>query len=184
MLDVRFFSEMEMRREGVLKKMNDEISDQHEKIREAPRQCHRLRKNLENRRGQHESRAQRQKIFQVLARPFAVQDKKPAQDVGRRGGQPEQQSQHHARGGTGMGNCAMVIFGPGIRAESASQMFLVAFPAHLLPVAGGSSLALGIASYLKQSCVTCNPLNPPSANACALGCVPHKSNPYPATMAE
>ena len=103
MLDVRFFSEMEMRRERVLKKMNDEISDQHEEIREASRQGHRLGENLENGRGQHEARAERQKIFQVLARPFAVQDKKSAENVGRRGRQPEQQRQEHARSGDGDG---------------------------------------------------------------------------------
>ena len=75
MLHVRFFSEMKMRRERMFKKMNDEISDQHQEIRGASGQGHRLGKNFEDGRGQHETRAQRQKIFQVLARPFAVQDK-------------------------------------------------------------------------------------------------------------
>ena len=103
MLDVRFFPEMEMRRERVLKKMNDEISDQHEKIREASRQGHRLGKNFQNGRGQHEARAEREKIFQILPRPFAVQDKKSAENVGRRGRQPEQQRQQHARSGDGDG---------------------------------------------------------------------------------
>src|SRR5580704_2076667 len=70
MLDVRFLSEMEMRRKRVLKKMNDEISDQHQEIREVSRQGHRFGKNLQNRRGQHEARAEREKIFQVLARPL------------------------------------------------------------------------------------------------------------------
>ena len=83
MLDVRFFAEMEMRRQGVLEKMNDEISDEHEKIGAVARQGHRFGKNFENRRGQHEARAQRQKIFQVLPRPFAVQDKQAAKNIGR-----------------------------------------------------------------------------------------------------
>src|SRR5579864_1709910 len=78
MLDVRFFSEMKMRRERVLKKMNDKISDQHEKIREVSRQGHRLGQNFEYGRGQHKARAERQKIFQILPRPFAVQDEEPA----------------------------------------------------------------------------------------------------------
>ena len=74
MLDVGFFPEMEMRRQGVFKKMNDEIADQHQKIGEASRQGHRFGKDFQNGRGQHEARAQRQKIFQILARPFAVHE--------------------------------------------------------------------------------------------------------------
>ena len=56
-LDVRFFTEMEVRREVMFEKMNDEIADQHKEIGAMARQNHRLGKDLENGRGQHETGA-------------------------------------------------------------------------------------------------------------------------------
>jgi len=99
MLDVCFLSEMKMRRECVFKKVNDKISDEHEEIREVSRHRHGFGQDFQKRRGQHESRTEREKIFQILARPFAMKDKKSAKNIRRRCCQSKQQRQKHAGSG-------------------------------------------------------------------------------------
>ena len=91
MLDVRFFPEMKMGRERMLKKVDDKIPNKHQEIREFTCERHRLRQYFQERGGQHESRAERQKIFQILARPFTIEDKEPAQNIGCRSREPKQQ---------------------------------------------------------------------------------------------
>src|SRR5882672_4642570 len=64
--DMRFFTEMEVRREVMLEKMNDEISHENEKISTVPTQRHRFGQNLENGSSQHETSAQCEERFQIL----------------------------------------------------------------------------------------------------------------------
>src|SRR5215472_10396688 len=96
MLDVRLFAKVKMRRQRVLEKMNDEVSDQDEQIRDSPGHGHGLWKNLQNRRGQHESSAEREEIFQILPRPLPAQDEESAKYVGCRGRETKQQREEHA----------------------------------------------------------------------------------------
>src|SRR6266852_2487620 len=97
MLWMRFLSEMKVRRQRVLKKMHDEIADQRKDVGAIAGQFHRFRKNFEDRRGQHESSSNGEKILQILARPFAVQDEQAAENVGRRSRQTQTQGQQHPR---------------------------------------------------------------------------------------
>ena len=100
MLDVSFLSEVKMRRKSMFKKMNQEISHQHQEVGKIPREGHRLGKDFQDGGRQHEAGAQREKIVQVLARPVPPEDEQPAKNIGRRRGQTEQQRRNHARSGS------------------------------------------------------------------------------------
>src|SRR5690242_19480191 len=78
------FPKMKMRRNRVLKKMHDEISDQHKNQRLLAGQPDRLRYDVDKSHGQHVPGAQRQKILQDPSRPIPPHDKIPANQIPRR----------------------------------------------------------------------------------------------------
>jgi len=90
---VRFLSEVEMRGNRVLKKMDDEIADQNQESRIFPAQLQTGGKNLDDGRGQHESRAQGHKILKVPSLPVLLDDDGPAEYVGSGRGQAKQEAE-------------------------------------------------------------------------------------------
>ena len=79
LLGVRFFSKMEVRRNRVFEKMNQEKSGKNIAKRTLSRKPHGLRNNIDQRHGQHVARAQRQKILQEPTRPFLANHEVSAQ---------------------------------------------------------------------------------------------------------
>jgi hypothetical protein len=87
---MRFFAEVEMRRDRMFEEMNDQISQQHKKGRGPSAQFEAFRDHLDERRGQHESRAQRHKVTEVAPLPVPLHNDRSAEDVGGGGGQTEE----------------------------------------------------------------------------------------------
>ncbi len=97
LLRVRLFSKMKVRRDRMLEKMHQQIPAQDQKSRMRPAQLNALRNHLHQRRGQHEPRAQRNKIPQIRPLPIPLDDNRPAEHVGARRRQPQQHASHNGR---------------------------------------------------------------------------------------
>ena len=89
------FAEVEVRRYRVLKKMDDQVTQQHQEGRAFTAQLQAGGKNLYNRRGQHEARTQGDKIFQITTLPTSLDDNRAAKNVCRRRRQAQQNAQQN-----------------------------------------------------------------------------------------
>ena len=78
-------TKMKMRRDGVFEEMNNEIADKNQKRRIFAAQFQAGGEDLDNSRGQHETRAERDEILKVGAFPALLDNDCAAEDV-RRGG--------------------------------------------------------------------------------------------------
>src|SRR5437660_3409471 len=94
---MRFFAEMKVRRDRVLKKMNDEVAEQNQKRRRPSSHLDAFRNHLDQRGSQHESRAQRDEVAQITPFPMPLHDDRAAEYIGSGGSQAEQDA-----GGDGM----------------------------------------------------------------------------------
>ena len=84
---VSLFTEVKMRRESMFEKVDQQIARQnqhlsaHRRARARLAQSERFRNHLQENSREHEARAQRHKILQVLARPLAADNQPPAGHV-------------------------------------------------------------------------------------------------------
>src|SRR5579864_3932541 len=90
---VRLFTKMKMRRQRMLEKMHQEKSDQDPKQRPRAGKMQRFRNYLQERHRQHVSGAQREKILKKLPRPISSHDEIAANQIPRRGHQPQPRRQ-------------------------------------------------------------------------------------------
>lgn len=104
-LVMRLFPKVKMRRNGVLKEVNDKISGEHQnkngiraaehRIRSPGAQLHGFGNHLDQRRREHEAGAQRYKIFQIPSRPLPMRDEHATQKIRRGRHNPEQPGQQN-----------------------------------------------------------------------------------------
>ena len=81
-----FFAEVKVRRHRVLKKVDDQIAEQNQKCRRFATQFQAFRNHLDQSGGQHESRAQGDKVAEIAPLPVPLHNDRAAKDVGRGGG--------------------------------------------------------------------------------------------------
>src|SRR5690349_6818861 len=84
---MRLFAEVEMRCDGVLEEMDNQIADENEKGSRLSPQYQALRNHFDHGRGEHEAGAQRDKVAKIAALPVALHNNRTAEDVGGGGGQ-------------------------------------------------------------------------------------------------
>jgi len=92
---VGLFTKVEMRRDGVLEEVNDEVTDQYQERSLLPCEGQALRNDFDGRRRQHEPRSQRDKILQVGALPVFLDNHHPAKHIGRSRCQAQQQTEKY-----------------------------------------------------------------------------------------
>src|ERR1019366_1912609 len=97
LVGVRFFSKVEMRSDGVLKEMYEQVSAEDEKSGVRATQMNALRHHFNQRRRQHEACAERDEVAEVGALPISLDDDGAAKDVGARRGQPQQHAGQDGR---------------------------------------------------------------------------------------
>src|SRR5215470_607112 len=78
---MRFFAEVEVWRDRVLKKVNDKVTHQHKERRRFSSHFDTLGNHLHQRRGEHESRAQRDEVAQVAPLPMPLDNDRAPEDV-------------------------------------------------------------------------------------------------------
>src|SRR5579864_5180113 len=78
---MRFFTEVEMRRNRVFEEVNDQISQQNQKSCAPSAQLKTFWNHLDQGCGQHESRSQRDKVAQVAPLPMPLDNDRSAEDV-------------------------------------------------------------------------------------------------------
>src|SRR5580693_7097570 len=110
---MRLLSKMKMRRNRVLEKVNQKVPgknkeenrvgivDKRPSRRRIRPQLQRFRNHLQQRRGQHEPRTQRDEILQKIVRPLPVRNQRPANHVRPRRRQSKQQPDQQCRSITG-----------------------------------------------------------------------------------
>src|ERR1700687_5827967 len=86
------FSKVEMRGDGVLEKMDEQVSGEDEKSGITATKLNALRYHFDQRRRQHETCAERDEVTQVGTVPMLLNDDGAAEHVGARCGQPQQQT--------------------------------------------------------------------------------------------
>src|SRR5512141_114582 len=91
---MRLFAEMEVRCDGMLEEVNDEVAEQNQQGCRSPAQFQTLRDHFDKRGGQHKSCAECDEVAQVAPLPIALHDDGAAEDVGGGGGKAEK----HASG--------------------------------------------------------------------------------------
>src|ERR1019366_5882283 len=74
LVGVRFFSKVEMRSDGVLKEMYEQVSAEDEKSGVRATQMNALRHHFNQRRRQHEACAERDEVAEVRALPISLDD--------------------------------------------------------------------------------------------------------------
>ena len=84
-----FFSEMKMRGDSMLEEMNDQITEQDQKCRAPATQFETGGNDFYDRRGQHESGAERDEVLQVSAFPMLLNNDRAAKNVCRSSGQAQ-----------------------------------------------------------------------------------------------
>src|SRR5258708_22861383 len=87
---VRLFAEVEVGRDRMFEKVNDEVTKQNQEGRAASAQFEALRNHLYQRRGQHESCTEGDEVSQVAPLPVALHNNRSPENVSRGGGQAEQ----------------------------------------------------------------------------------------------
>ena len=85
-----FFAEVKVRRDRMFEEVNDQIAQQHKKCRGSSAQLKTFWNHLDQGRGQHESRAQRDKVAKVAPLPVPLHDDRAAEDIGGGGGEAEE----------------------------------------------------------------------------------------------
>ena len=98
---VGLFAVVKVRRDGVLEEMNQQISAEHQQRSSASGELQAFGYHLDQSRGQHESRAQGDEVAKVVALPVLLHNHRAAKDVGRGGGETEQNAEDngiHRRG--------------------------------------------------------------------------------------
>ena len=83
---MRFFAEMEMRRDGVLEEVNEQIAAEDEESGTGAAQFDAGGNHFDDGRGEHETGAESHEIFQIAFFPVALNENEPAKDVGESGG--------------------------------------------------------------------------------------------------
>jgi hypothetical protein len=98
---VRFFAEMKVGRNGMLEKVNDQVAEQHQEGRVSAAELEALGHDFDERRGEHESGAECDKVLEVSTLPISLNDDGAAKHVGAGSGQAEQDARedrvHFAR---------------------------------------------------------------------------------------
>jgi len=94
LVGVGFFSKVEMRGDGMLEEMDEQISEQDEKSGVRTTQLNAGRHHFDQRGRQHETCAERDEVAQVGAIPIPLDDDGAAKHVRARRGQPQQQTGH------------------------------------------------------------------------------------------
>jgi len=87
LVGVGFFSKVEMRGDGMLEEMDEQISEQDEKSGVRTTQLNAGRHHFNQRRRQREARSQRDEVAEVRALPIPLDDDGAAEHVGARSGQ-------------------------------------------------------------------------------------------------
>ncbi len=87
---MRLFAEVEVGCNRVFKKVNDEVTKQNQEGCAAPAQFEAFGNHLYQRRGQHESCTQGDKVAEIAALPMALHNNRSPEDVGGGGGQAKQ----------------------------------------------------------------------------------------------
>src|SRR5581483_6486577 len=82
---MRLFTEMKVRGNRVLKKMDDQVTQENKKAGGRTAQAQTLRHHFGDRGGQHESGAHRDEIFQVGRFPMPADNDGAAKNIGQRG---------------------------------------------------------------------------------------------------
>src|SRR5258708_39586848 len=93
LVGVGLFTEVEMGSDGVFKEVNYEIADEHQQSGILPAQSKALRNNLDDRGGQHETRAQGDEVLQVGTVPMLLDNDRSAENIGRSRSQAQQQTE-------------------------------------------------------------------------------------------
>jgi hypothetical protein len=84
-----FLAEVEVRRQGVLRKVHEEIADQHVQVRMGHR-LQALRDHTQERDGEHEARPQREEVLKKRAIPLTATGHQGSADhVGEAGDHPQ-----------------------------------------------------------------------------------------------
>src|SRR4051794_29293025 len=91
---VRFFTEVEVRRDSVLEKVHQQISRQDEDGSAIAGKLRTLRNHLQDCGGEHETRSQRDEIFEVSAAPVLLDDDESAKAVGNGSGQAKHDTEY------------------------------------------------------------------------------------------
>jgi len=89
LVGVGFFAEVEMRSDSVLEEMDEQVSEQDEKSGVRAAQLDALRHHFDQRRGQHESCAERHEVAQVRVFPMLMNDDGAAEHIRARSGQSQ-----------------------------------------------------------------------------------------------
>ena len=97
LIGVSFFSKVEMRRDGVLEEMDEQVSEQDKKPGIRPTQLNAGGHHFDQRRRQHETGAERDEVAQVGALPVPLNDDGAAENVGARRRQPQQHTGQDGR---------------------------------------------------------------------------------------
>ena len=97
LLGVCFFTKMKMRSNRVLEEMDEQISAKDEKPGIRPAQLNALRHHFDQRRSQHEPRAERNKIAEVRPIPMLLNNDGAAEHISARRRQPQQQTGQNGR---------------------------------------------------------------------------------------
>jgi hypothetical protein len=94
---VRFFAEVKMGRDGVFEKMNEEVADQDEEQGVFAGEVNGFWNDLDEGHAEHVTRAQREEILQVLARPFASNHEIAAENVASGGDQAKESRERDSK---------------------------------------------------------------------------------------
>ena len=93
LVGVGLFPIVKMRGDGVLEKVHQQIAAQKQQGSVAPGERQALGDHFDQRRCQHETRAQRHKIAQIAAVPVLLHDDRAAENVRRGSRQAEQNAE-------------------------------------------------------------------------------------------
>src|ERR1019366_9978244 len=121
LVGVGFFSEVEVGRDGVFEEMDEQVPEQDEESGMGTTELNALRHHLDQRRGQHEARTQRNKIAQIGALPVFLNNDGSAKDVRGSRGEPQQhtgQDGGHEEKGYQERSCEPRALSPEPRTES------------------------------------------------------------------
>ena len=97
LVGVRFFSKVEVRRDRVLKEMDEQVSAKNKKPGVGAPQLNALRHHFDERRCQHKTCAQRDEIAQVGTLPISLHNDGAAEHIRARRRQPQQHAGQDGR---------------------------------------------------------------------------------------
>src|SRR6202030_1496608 len=97
LVSMRFFSKVEMRRDRMLKEMDEQVSREDKKPTIRASELDALRHHLDQRRRQHETCSERDEVAEVGTLPMLLNDDGAAEHIRARRGQPQQQTGQDGR---------------------------------------------------------------------------------------